>query len=231
MSDKNFDTQTPTCGSGENGVPDDQLLDKHASLLRKPNESSLGLLAPLAFALFVGGTLFWAGHKLSISSTSFNNSDYALTMGAQIAGAGNENNEAADSKSSQSPAFSKGKKLYNTPGSCVTCHQANGQGLETANFPPLAKSEWVTGSEEIVTRIVLHGVQGPLKVGDKEYGVVPMVPTIWKSWSDEDIASVISYVRNEWGNEASEVSADTVKRIRSEVGERGPWTAEELQGL
>jgi mono/diheme cytochrome c family protein len=101
--------------------------------------------------------------------------------------------------------------------------------LLTAKFPPLVNSEWVTGSEEVVTRIVLNGMQGPLKIGDVEYGAVPMVPTIWKDWPDEDIAAVISYIRNEWGNQASEVSADTVKRIRAEVGTRGPWTAEELE--
>lgn len=137
--------------------------------------------------------------------------------------------EGGDESGGGSQSFAKGKKLYNTPGACATCHQANGQGLETANFPPLANSEWVTGSEEVVVRIVLHGVQGPLKVGDKEYGLVPMVPTIWASWSDTDIAAVVSYIRNDWGNEAPEVSPDTVKRIRDEVGSRGPWTAEELK--
>ena len=125
--------------------------------------------------------------------------------------------------------FAKGKKLYNTPGACVTCHQANGLGLAAANFPPLANSEWVTGSEEVIVRIVLNGVQGPMKVGDKEYGAVPMVPTLWASWSDDDIAAVISYVRNEWGNEAPLVTPETVKRIRAEVGTRNPWTAQELE--
>ena len=127
--------------------------------------------------------------------------------------------------------LAKGKKLYNTQGACVTCHQANGQGLQAGHFPPLANSEWVTGSEEIVTRIVLNGMQGPLKIGDFEYGAVPMIPTIWKDWSDEDIAAVISYIRNEWGNQAPEVTADTVKRIRAEVGTRAPWTAEELEAF
>jgi len=138
--------------------------------------------------------------------------------------------DAEDSKDSgETGVLARGKELYNTQGACVTCHQANGQGLLTAKFPPLVNSEWVTGSEEVVTRIVLNGMQGPLKIGDVEYGAVPMVPTIWKDWPDEDIAAVISYIRNEWGNQAPEVSADTVKRIRAEVGTRGPWTAEELE--
>jgi cytochrome c oxidase cbb3-type subunit 2 len=155
--------------------------------------------------------------------------DYELPE-VKFPGGGSANGESGAVESGGgSQVFAKGKKLYNTPGACATCHQPNGQGLETANFPPLANSEWVTGSEEVVVRIVLHGVQGPLKVGDKQYGLVPMVPTIWASWSDDDIAAVVSYIRNYWGNEAPEVSRDTVKRIRDEVGARGPWKAEELE--
>ena len=137
-------------------------------------------------------------------------------------------NDAAGS-SVDPKVLAKGKKLFNTPGACVTCHQANGQGLVAANFPPLIGSEWVTGSEEVVVRIVLNGLQGPITVAGKEYGLVPMVPTIWISWTDEQIAAVITYIRNSWGNHASLVTPKTVKRIRKEVGTRGPWTIKELE--
>ena len=58
-----------------------------------------------------------------------------------------------------------------------------------------------------------------------------MVPTIWKTWSDADIASVLSYIRNDWGNEASEIDVETVSKIRAQEGERGPWTADELSEI
>ena len=125
--------------------------------------------------------------------------------------------------------LSKGKKLYNTAGACVTCYQPNGQVLAAAHFPPLAGCEWVTGSEEVITRVVLNGIAGPIKVAGKDYGLVPMVPTIWVGWSDDDIAAVLTYIRNEWGNEAAPVTPETVGRIRSEVGTRGPWTDAELE--
>lgn len=126
-------------------------------------------------------------------------------------------------------AFIKGKKLYRTPGACVTCHLQNGKGLEAAHFPPLTNTDWVTGSEEVLIRITLHGVQGPMKVGDKEYGVVPMVTTLWAKWSDEEIAAVLTYIRNEWGNEAPQISPKSVKKIRAKVGKRYlPWTVKEL---
>jgi cytochrome c oxidase cbb3-type subunit 2 len=128
--------------------------------------------------------------------------------------------------------LSKGKKLYNTPGACVTCHQADGQGNEIAKFPPLAGSDWVSGSEDVIVRVVLNGLQGPIKVNGKDYGTVLMAPTIWVGWPDEDIAAVISYVRNAWGNKSPEVSAETVKRIRAEIGTRTtPWTAQELEAF
>ena len=56
---------------------------------------------------------------------------------------------------------------------------------------------------------------GPIKVAGKDYGLVPMVPTIWVGWSDDDIAAVLTYIRNEWGNEAALVTPETVGRIRS----------------
>lgn len=141
-----------------------------------------------------------------------------------------EDDHAQDTGPKVDPMImAKGKKLYSTPGACITCHQPNGQGLAPAHFPPLAGSDWVTGSEDVLVRVVLNGLSGPIKVGDKDFGMVPMVPTIWISWSDDDIAAVLTYVRNEWGNHAPAVTAETVKSIRAQVGTRGPWTAAELE--
>ena len=85
---------------------------------------------------------------------------------------------------------------------------------------------WFGGS---INAVVLNGIAGPIKVAGKDYGLVPMVPTIWVGWSDDDIAAVLTYIRNEWGNEAALVTPETVGRIRSEVGTRGPWSDAELE--
>ena len=124
--------------------------------------------------------------------------------------------------------FARGKKLYSRPGACVTCHQPSGKGL-TDIFPPLAGADWGLEPDDVVVRIVLNGLQGPTRVLGKDYGSVPFIPTIWREWSDTDIAAVITYTRNAWGNSGPVVSAETVKRIRSEVGTRGPWTVKELE--
>ncbi|HEY0863376.1 MAG TPA: cytochrome c [Lacunisphaera sp.] len=116
-----------------------------------------------------------------------------------------------------------GKKVFDT--TCIACHQANGMGVP-GQYPPLAASEWVTGSEERIIRIVLHGLNGPITVEGKEYNNV-MAPL--GSLKDDQIANVISYVRASWGNTAPEVSPETVAKVRAETAGRNTfWTAAEL---
>jgi mono/diheme cytochrome c family protein len=120
-----------------------------------------------------------------------------------------------------------GAKVYNT--TCITCHQANGLGVP-GQYPPLAGSEWATGSEERVIRIVLHGLSGPLKVHGQEFNNV-MAP-LGAALKDEQIANVLSYVRSSWGNSAPEVQPETVARVRAETaGRTTTWTAAELEKL
>ena len=113
------------------------------------------------------------------------------------------------------PAFwALGEKEYNIPGSCVTCHQPGGSGL-TGAFPPLANSEWVVGPVENVIRIQMRGLHGEIKVGPETYNSV-MPPMAAKS--DEEIAAVITYIRNSFGNSASAVTPEMVAEYRGEVG-------------
>jgi mono/diheme cytochrome c family protein len=117
-----------------------------------------------------------------------------------------------------------GKPVYTA--NCIACHQANGLGVPGA-FPPLAGSEWVSGSEERLVRIVLHGLQGPIKVAGQDYNNV-MAP-LGGVLKDEQIANVLSYVRQTWGNNAPDVEPATVTRIRADTASHsGYWTAEAL---
>jgi mono/diheme cytochrome c family protein len=119
----------------------------------------------------------------------------------------------------------KGKIVYSQ--ACMPCHQANGQGM-AGQFPPLAGSEWVlTANPERMIRIVLNGASGPMTAKGAQYNNV-MVP--WRDvLKDEDIAAVVTYVRNEWGNKASAVTAQQVKAVRDATADKsGPWTEPEL---
>jgi mono/diheme cytochrome c family protein/glucose/arabinose dehydrogenase len=110
--------------------------------------------------------------------------------------------------------FEKGAEIYRREGHCITCHQENGMGLPAAQFPPLAGSEWVTESPDRLIALTLHGLLGPIDVKGKHYlGLVPMTP--FKGLNDEEIASVLTYVRNSFGNKASVVEPDQVKAVRA----------------
>jgi len=123
----------------------------------------------------------------------------------------------------------QGKRLFQT---CATCHQATGTGVPGV-YPALAGSEWVTGSEEHLVRIMLHGLAGPVKVEGKDYnGNMPAFgPAGGFNWSDEKLAYVMTYIRQEWGNKAGEITADKVKEIREKAARTKPWSAEELEAV
>lgn len=115
--------------------------------------------------------------------------------------------------------------------SCLACHLAEGQG-QPAVAPPLAGSEWVTGSEERLARIILGGMMGPVKVAGEEWNLVMPPHRHHPSLNDERIAGILSYVRRAWGNVAEPVTPATISRIRKETDKRAlPWTAKELLEL
>ncbi len=110
-------------------------------------------------------------------------------------------------------SFLRGAAQFHIEGSCATCHQEDGKGLPAAQFPPLAESLWVTGNEERLIKLTLHGLMGPLEVNGVKYpGQVPM--RSFKNLKDQEIADVLTFVRNSFGNKAAPVKAETVKRVR-----------------
>ena len=125
--------------------------------------------------------------------------------------------------------FVLGKEIYAREGFCGTCHQMDGGGLTASQFPPLRGTPWVTGSPERLIKIVLKGVMGPMEVAGREYpGQVPMTP-YEGMLNDTEIAAVLTYVRNSFGNQASPISPDLVKKVRAEVKDKeGFWNPAEL---
>ncbi|MGD9418148.1 MAG: c-type cytochrome [Verrucomicrobiota bacterium JB025] len=98
---------------------------------------------------------------------------------------------------------------------CAACHGP--QGMGTAAAPPLAGSEWVEGPAENLIRIQLRGLVGPITVNGQTYDIAGGM-TPFASQSDEQIAAVLSYVRNSFGNSAPLVEPSQVAALRSEVG-------------
>jgi mono/diheme cytochrome c family protein/glucose/arabinose dehydrogenase len=121
-----------------------------------------------------------------------------------------------------------GHAIYFRDGHCGTCHQADGKGLPSAGFPPLDESNWVSGSEERLIKLTLHGLMGPFELKGVKYpGQVPMTP-FGGLLNDQEIADVLTYVRNSFGNKAAPVTPESVAKVRQATGTRSFYSPEEL---
>ena len=115
--------------------------------------------------------------------------------------------------------FTKGKEVYSKEGYCVTCHQADGNGLTASGFPPLSGTEWVTGDQVRLVKVILKGLMGPIEVKGKQYeGAVPMTP--FEGLSDQEVAAVATYIRNSFGNTASPIQPSVVKEVRATLSKK-----------
>ncbi|NML38943.1 c-type cytochrome [Chitinophaga sp. G-6-1-13] len=129
----------------------------------------------------------------------------------------NEEGSNVKLKGAELALFNQGKQIYAIEGYCRTCHQPDGKGLPDSGFPPLANSQWVTGSEERLIKLVMKGMLGPIEVNNKKYpGQVPMTP-FGNLLKDEEIAAVLTYVRNSFGNSGAAVTPEKVKQVRKKI--------------
>jgi glucose/arabinose dehydrogenase/mono/diheme cytochrome c family protein len=127
-------------------------------------------------------------------------------------------------------SYRSGATLFNSV--CFACHGTDGHGAPKPGAagstiaPPLADSRRVLGDERAAIAIVLHGLQG--KVDGVDYGA-PMVPM--DSYSDAELANVLTYIRNSFGNRAPLVApAAVAARRAADAGRTSYWTLEELTG-
>lgn len=127
-----------------------------------------------------------------------------------------------------SKQFALGRQKYLT--TCAGCHGTNGRGMDRFG-PPMAGSEWVLGDEKRLSLIILHGLEGPIVVQGKKYDapeILPVMPA-HSVMDDADIAAILTYIRNEWGNQASPVTTGTVGSTRhTSQGRVIPWTVKDL---
>jgi mono/diheme cytochrome c family protein/glucose/arabinose dehydrogenase len=124
----------------------------------------------------------------------------------------------------QQDLFEKGKVTFTNL--CAACHQPHGYGLDGL-APPLVDSDWVLGKPDVTARIVLNGLGGPVKVGNRTWDLsMPPMGML----SDEDIAGVLTYVRREWEHNGSPIDAKFVTGIRKQFADHpNSWTSDELR--
>jgi mono/diheme cytochrome c family protein len=205
----------------QEALSDESLLVVHEKIFTEKPDMHGGYSAlPLALLFKFSALIFFSGTYLNRFSGGFNAMIY------------NENLKPVKGEASTKPdPVAMGKMLFHSGGACVTCHQENGQGV-AGTYPPLAGSEWVQGSADRVVRIVLFGLQDSVHVRGNEFHATVM-PAFGSTgtfgWSDEKIADVLTYVRQEWGNKAAAITPEQVAAIRTaEASRTKAWTEGEL---
>ncbi len=138
-------------------------------------------------------------------------------------------NEAAPTEAEEADLdlMAEGRRVYTRL--CQSCHQQDGSGVVGA-FPPLGGSAWVMEQPERPVKIVLQGFQGEIVRDGVTYNSV--MPGFGQLLSDDEVASVVTYLRNSFGNEASEVSPEDVSGMREATSDRTTaWTEADLEAF
>lgn len=223
MSEDQKETKAPNQGKAsleKAAMQDEQMQDIHAQLMREKEEPHEGFNPIPVFLVFVIMVLgFWAGIYLVLYSGDFRADAFDPKFKAGSASA---------SVLPEISLFDRGAKVYRNQ--CAQCHQADGNGLSGV-YPPLVGADWVTGHPEVIARILINGLNGPIEVKGNTYnGNMPAFGPGGLGLKARDIAGVITYVRQEWGNEASEVSIEMIEQYLELYAARStPWQAPELR--
>lgn len=116
------------------------------------------------------------------------------------------------SSSSQGPETAQaalGQRTYKRV--CITCHQADGRGISGV-YPTLHRTRWTLGDRGRLIRLVLHGMEGPVEVKGQPYN--QLMPPLGGQLSDEEVAAVLTFVRQHFGNDVSAITPAEVAAVR-----------------
>ena len=201
----------------------DSVQGLHEVVMREQGEPRDGFEpVPFWVSLMFGGLLAWGGYYVGSYSADFRADVFDRSDLVDVA-------PPAVSMPDPNPKtvaelLPIGKQKYETV--CAACHGPEGKGQVAQNIPPLDGSEWVVGEQASaarLSRILLYGLSGPIPVNGRMYtgAIMPNQGNVMK---DYEIAAVIVYIRNSWGNKADTgpplLTADDVKAARAKEGSR-----------
>ena len=192
----------------------DRILSMHEQAVREMEEPRDGISpTPVTFLLMCFVLAAWSGFYLADNRGNWSGVEYNAKP-SQLA--------TSTAAVAENPMV-LGLQVFS---SCSQCHQADGRGL-AGTYPPLVASEYVTGDVRRFAAILLNGINGSFPVNGVNYsGQMPN----WRDYyNDEELAAVMTYARNSWGNKAPAVSIDSVAKVRSELAANGGvWSASSL---
>jgi mono/diheme cytochrome c family protein len=231
--------------TSEKAAPGDEERDTiqrmHDVLAREHAEPRDGFEpVPFWVACVFGSLLAWGGYYVGTNSADFrrdvfDRSDLVVAFGGTAGPAPPD-----PDPQSVEELMKIGAQKYQAV--CASCHMPNGLGKPAENIPPLDGSEWLVGEQASAarqTRILLYGLSGPVQVKGRTYNAV--MPNQGNIMKDFEIAAVLTYVRNSWGNAADKgkppaITAAVVRAARAKEGPRKtngtqPVSAAELMKL
>ncbi|MDQ8208397.1 cytochrome c [Coraliomargarita sp. SDUM461003] len=200
-------------------MQDEHMQDVHAQLMREKEEPHEGFSPVPIFLMFVFAALcFWGGVYLVEYSGNFQANAFSPHFDPN----------ASAPKPVEISLYDRGAKVFRNQ--CAACHQAEGTGVPGV-YPPLEGSTWVTGHPEVVSRILINGLNGKIEVKGNSYnGNMPAFGPSGLALSEKDLAGVITFIRQSWGNDASEVTEQMIADYSANYSARStPWTAAELK--
>jgi mono/diheme cytochrome c family protein len=203
----------------------DSVQGMHSAVVREHGEPRDGFEpVPFWVAVVCGGLLAWGGWYVGTYSADFRADVFDR---ADLKDVAPPARPAPDPDPKTVDELKRiGEQKYQTV--CAACHGPTGQGQPAQNIPPLDGSEWVAGDQASaarLSRVVLYGLNGPIPVKGRTYSgaVMPQQGNVLK---DYEIAGVLTFVRNNWGNKADPdnarpaITADVVRAARAKEGGR-----------
>jgi mono/diheme cytochrome c family protein len=187
-----------------------------AQAMREMSEPRDGIApTPVWLLLFFFVLAGWSGYYIARNAAGFRPDVYNEHF---VQGAA-----APFQKPAPADPMVLGRQTFNV---CMQCHQDTGKGIP-GTYPPLVGSPILLGEPATPVRILLHGLQGNISLEGATFnGQMPS----WDRFSDEQIAAVLTYVRNAWTNNAPPVDPALVTAIRKQTAGRAQaWSWPELQ--
>jgi mono/diheme cytochrome c family protein len=198
---------------GEDRLGDEALLTLHEKLMHEREEPQEGFSVIPIFLIFLGCLLTYLnGVYLATKSGGFHWDVYSENWTPGEAGA-----------AAVVDPMKAGERIFMAQ--CKQCHGPDGAGQPGA-YPPLAGSPWPVGNPARPISILLSGMSGPITVLGQSFN--NSMPNVGANLKDKDIAYVLTYVRNSFGNHDDPVDEGTVAQVRASVGSRAPWTPAEM---
>lgn len=202
----------------ESELNDNQIQEIHDELLSEKDIPEEGFsFLPIVLIFLFAGICFWGGIYIVNHGGEFRWDAYDPEFVSSH----------EPLKIPEKSLFEIGQKIYINQ--CAQCHQSGGDGV-VGVYPPLVDSKWVLGHQEVLARILINGLNGKIIVLGKAYnGNMPAFGPSGLNLKPKQIAGVLTYIRQEWGNQGSDITTDTMKQYMSMYAQRtAPWTAEAL---